>query len=230
MYITAAGQGILVFNSYKAVGDLVERRGHIYGDLPRLISKLYVSTAYTLHHSSYQVLGELLSGGLLSAGMRYNETCIALSFFSITDRQTFDSWLRFHRPHSTRWRRELTFTPTPHPNLSIEAVLLTDGLLKKRWQLGSGIPSVSVYHVDDLESLVTCGFHRTAASSILSILYDLPTVSSADDHTVTTINIFMEQWPIMEIQEITLSSSSRGCSTFHRHWQSGKWKQRTGSN
>ena len=39
MYITAAGQGILVLNSHKAVGDLLDRRGQIYGDRPRLISK-----------------------------------------------------------------------------------------------------------------------------------------------------------------------------------------------
>ena len=39
MYITAGGQGILVLNSHKAVGDLLDRRGHIYGSRPRLISE-----------------------------------------------------------------------------------------------------------------------------------------------------------------------------------------------
>ena len=39
MYITAAGQGILVLNSQKAVVDLFGRRGHIYSGRPRLISE-----------------------------------------------------------------------------------------------------------------------------------------------------------------------------------------------
>ena len=52
---------------------------------------------------------------------------------------------------------------------------------------------MNVHHVNNSESSLTCGFHRATTSSILSILYDLPTVSSADDSTVTTINKFVEQ-------------------------------------
>ena len=40
---------------------------------------------------------------------------------------------------------------------------------------------------------MTCGFYRAAASTILSFLYDLPTVTSADDPTVTVINNFMDR-------------------------------------
>ena len=39
MYITAAGTGMLVLNSHKAANDLLERRGLIYCDRPRFISK-----------------------------------------------------------------------------------------------------------------------------------------------------------------------------------------------
>ena len=40
---------------------------------------------------------------------------------------------------------------------------------------------------------MTCGCLRAATSSILSILYDLPTVSSVDDFTVTNINSFVQR-------------------------------------
>ena len=39
MYITAAGQGLLVLNSHRAANDLLVRRGHIYSDRPRMISE-----------------------------------------------------------------------------------------------------------------------------------------------------------------------------------------------
>jgi len=39
MYMTVAGRGVLVINAHKVAGDLLERRGHIYSDRPRLISK-----------------------------------------------------------------------------------------------------------------------------------------------------------------------------------------------
>ena len=47
---------------------------------------------------------------------------------------------------------------------------------------------------DDSWPLVTSGLFllRAAASSILSIVYDIPTVSSPDDPTVTNINMFMD--------------------------------------
>ena len=50
-----------------------------------------------------------------------------------------------------------------------------------------------MYHIDNSESSLTYGFHRATTSSILSILYDLPTVYSADDSTVTIVNRFAEQ-------------------------------------
>ena len=85
MYINAAGQGILVLNSHKAVGDLLDRRGHIYGDRPRMISKYWCTCLpHTIHHSFCQVLGELFSGGFLLAAMSLNETYVAPSLQSHT--------------------------------------------------------------------------------------------------------------------------------------------------
>ena len=54
MYITTAGQGRLVLNSHKAANDLLERRGHIYSNGSRLISKCY-------RDSPWRVLTELAS-------------------------------------------------------------------------------------------------------------------------------------------------------------------------
>ena len=39
MYLTVAGQGILVINTHRVAADLLDRRGHIYSDRPRMISK-----------------------------------------------------------------------------------------------------------------------------------------------------------------------------------------------
>ena len=39
MYITAAGTRMLVLNSHRAANDLLDRRGHIYSDRPRMISE-----------------------------------------------------------------------------------------------------------------------------------------------------------------------------------------------
>ena len=131
MYINAAGQGILVLNSHKAVGDLLDRRGHIYGDRPRMISKYWRTCLppYTIHHSSYQVLGELFSGGLLLAAMRLNETYVALSLSNCIKCQTLHSWRRFHRAGQEAFN-EMTRGADFHPILSKEAVWLTDGLLR----------------------------------------------------------------------------------------------------
>ena len=39
MYLTLGGQGILVINTLRVAADLLDRRSHIYGDRPRMISK-----------------------------------------------------------------------------------------------------------------------------------------------------------------------------------------------
>ena len=39
MYLTVAGQGILVINTHRVAADLLDRRGHIYSDRPRFISE-----------------------------------------------------------------------------------------------------------------------------------------------------------------------------------------------
>ncbi|KAI0265679.1 cytochrome P450 [Gloeopeniophorella convolvens] len=55
LYLNAIGQPILVLNSLKAAGDLLDQRADIYSDRPRLI-----------------VPGEILSGGLFSAFISYS--------------------------------------------------------------------------------------------------------------------------------------------------------------
>ena len=39
VYLTVAGQRILVLNAHQVAADLLDRRGHIYNDRPRMISK-----------------------------------------------------------------------------------------------------------------------------------------------------------------------------------------------
>ena len=39
MYLAVGGQGILVLNTHRVAADLLDRRGHIYSDRPRMISK-----------------------------------------------------------------------------------------------------------------------------------------------------------------------------------------------
>ena len=77
MYITALGRGILVLNSHKAAADLLDRRGHIYSDRPRFICEYmrYISLpSYTIDGIiTGPVAMEIFTGGLLLAGMRYDE-------------------------------------------------------------------------------------------------------------------------------------------------------------
>jgi len=39
VYLTVGGQGILVLNTHRVAADLLDRRGHIYSDRPRMISE-----------------------------------------------------------------------------------------------------------------------------------------------------------------------------------------------
>ena len=39
VYLTVGSQGILVLNTNQVAADLLDRRGHIYSDRPRMISK-----------------------------------------------------------------------------------------------------------------------------------------------------------------------------------------------
>jgi len=41
VYLSVAGQKMLVLNSHKVAADLLDRRGTIYSDRPNFISKLY---------------------------------------------------------------------------------------------------------------------------------------------------------------------------------------------
>ena len=50
MYLTMAGQGILILNTHQVAAYLLDRRGHSYSDRPRMISKCqWVFLAITPH-------------------------------------------------------------------------------------------------------------------------------------------------------------------------------------
>ncbi|KAJ7112782.1 cytochrome P450 [Mycena crocata] len=56
VYITVAGQPMLILNSYKTAADLLDRRAGVYSDRPKLL-----------------VASELLTGGLMIPFARYND-------------------------------------------------------------------------------------------------------------------------------------------------------------
>jgi len=63
MYFTVGGQGILVLNTHQVAADLLDRRGHIYSDRPRMISK-YRRYAQPLptgdHHRQWRARSSLV--------------------------------------------------------------------------------------------------------------------------------------------------------------------------
>ena len=50
VYLTVGGQGILVLNTHQAAADLLDRRGHIYSDRPRMISKCSSCRQHSASH------------------------------------------------------------------------------------------------------------------------------------------------------------------------------------
>ena len=50
VYLTVGGQGILVLNTHQAAADLLDRRGHIYSDRPRMNSKCGCCRHHLLSH------------------------------------------------------------------------------------------------------------------------------------------------------------------------------------
>ena len=48
VYLTVGGQGILVLNTHQVAADLLDRRGHIYSDRPRMISKCECCRSYLI--------------------------------------------------------------------------------------------------------------------------------------------------------------------------------------
>jgi hypothetical protein len=79
VYITVAGQGILVFNTIEAAAGFLDRRGHICDDRPRVVGKLWkslvnVSTGFSVNSSFYStVCSELMCGGLAIPLMKSGE-------------------------------------------------------------------------------------------------------------------------------------------------------------
>ena len=54
VYITVAGQGILVLNSHQVATDLLDRRGHIYSGRPRMISNCSQSSCHIIPNGACQ--------------------------------------------------------------------------------------------------------------------------------------------------------------------------------
>ncbi|KAI9450255.1 cytochrome P450 [Russula earlei] len=134
MYLDAAGQPTIVFNSLKSAFDLLERRASNYSDRPRLV-----------------MAQEILSNGLVFALMNYGER-----------------WRRLRRAaHEALSKKALR---NYHPIQTKEATILVSSLL---------MPSASLY--PDKQ------FQRFAASTIMSILYDHPTMVSEHDETLKMI-------------------------------------------
>lgn len=52
VYITVAGQGMLVMNSHKVAADLLDRRAAIYSDRPRLIGDYLFNCLQLQLHST----------------------------------------------------------------------------------------------------------------------------------------------------------------------------------
>jgi hypothetical protein len=59
IYLSVAGQPIVVLNSQKVAADLLDRRAGIYSDRPRFI-----------------VASDIMTGGLLVVFTRYNDMCV----------------------------------------------------------------------------------------------------------------------------------------------------------
>ena len=50
VYVTVGSQGILVLNTHQAAADLLDRRGNIYSDRPRMISKRCCRRQHPVSH------------------------------------------------------------------------------------------------------------------------------------------------------------------------------------
>jgi hypothetical protein len=69
IYLNAAGQPIVILNSHKVAGDLLDRRATTYSDRPRSI-----------------VAGDIMTGGFLFALGHYDDVWVILPLCSITRR------------------------------------------------------------------------------------------------------------------------------------------------
>jgi len=81
LYMSIAGQKMLVLNTNRVAADLLDRRGAIYSGRPRLISK---SCHQFLQHSAQlslygSVAFEIFTGGLMVPFAPFGETCVQVS-------------------------------------------------------------------------------------------------------------------------------------------------------
>ncbi|KAH9965224.1 cytochrome P450 [Russula dissimulans] len=136
LYLSAAGQPIIVLNSQKVAADLLDRRAGIYSGRPRNI-----------------VAAQILCGGLAMVFQNYGTL-----------------WRKMRKAsHESLSRPMVESLKTPQLN---EAILLTTGLLAQ--------PSTWDNH-----------FRRTAASMVMSVIYDTPPITSERDSSIKAVNDFV---------------------------------------
>lgn len=138
VYLSVAGQPVVVLNTSKAAADLFDRRADIYSDRPDNI-----------------VASGMLCGGIVLVFMHFN-----------------DLWRRMRRAaHEALGGDAIeNYCPTQ----VTEALILTDGLLKT--------PNGWDGHM-----------RKSAASTIMSIVYAHPPIKSEDEPSVVLINNFVER-------------------------------------
>ena len=75
--MSIAGQSILVLNTNKVAVDLLDRRGAIYSDRPRFISK-YLNAPRILPQLSLcgSVASEIFTGGFMLFLAKFGEVCV----------------------------------------------------------------------------------------------------------------------------------------------------------
>nr|BAK09449.1 cytochrome P450 [Postia placenta] len=133
VYLNIGGQPVVVLNTHKVAGDLLDRRATNYSDRPRLI-----------------VAGETLTRGILLGLTRYG-----------------DVWRRMRR--ACHEALNVGIAGNYHHFQQTEAVLLAYGFMKE--------PEHWYNHL-----------RRAAASTITSMVYDMPPLKSCTDPSIANIN------------------------------------------
>ncbi|KZT06281.1 cytochrome P450 [Laetiporus sulphureus 93-53] len=133
VYLNIGGQPVVVLNTHKVAGDLLDRRAINYSDRPRLV-----------------VAGEILTRGIMLGLTRYG-----------------DVWRRMRRACHEALNPGVA--SNYHQSQQAEAVLLAYGIMKQ--------PDLWFHHL-----------RRVAASTITSMLYDMPPLESPTDPSIANIN------------------------------------------
>ena len=165
IYLDGAGQPIVVCNSLRPAFELLERRSANYSDRPRFIMGQ-----------------EILNGSLMFALMNQDDRWAHNSSSDPVRRcrailltpESLNSWRRMRRAsHEALTKRAVQ---NYHPILMKEATVLVSSLLMH-----------SANHNQHGD------FHRRAVSTVMSIVYDYPTILSDHDYAVEGIERFNDR-------------------------------------